>query len=239
VAFSPDSKLLAGTGPDGALAIWEIATKQERCRFPGHANGGLAVAFAPDGGKVAAGSPDTTVLMWELSHCPDAAPPSEADFQRLWEDLGSTEARTAHVAMCALQREPKLALKLMQNRLRPLSAMDANRMAKALEDLDHERFQVREKATLDLAKLGEMAEPFLRKTLAQPPSLESKRRVEFLLSRLDTGSLSPDQLRILRGFELLERLGGAQARDLLEAHLRQMPGGRLGEEAQGCLRRLR
>jgi WD40 repeat protein len=239
VAFSPDSKLLAGTGPDGALVIWEIATKQERCRFPGHANGGLAVAFAPDGRKIAAGSPDTTVLMWELSHCPEAARPAEADLQRLWDDLGSTEARTAHVAMCALQREPNLALKLLQKRLQPLSALDADRMARALEDLDHERFQVREKATLDLAKLGEMAEPFLRKTLAQSTSLEAKRRVEFLLSRLDTGTLSPGQLRVVRGFELLERLGGPQARELLEAHLRQMPGGRLGEEAQGCLRRLR
>jgi WD40 repeat protein len=238
IAFSPDSKLLAGTGGDNALVVWEVATRQERCRFPGHSSGGLALAFAPDGRKIASGSQDTTVMLWELGYLADTDRPTSKDFDSLWADLGSDDAKVAHRAMCLLQRSPEMALQLLQTRLRPISALDAERLAKALNDLDHERFPVRDKATNDLAKLGEMAEPFLRRTLAGQPSLEVRRRVEILLSRLETSTLAPDQLRVLRGFEILERLGGAEAQSLFEAHVRQGPSGRLGQEAQACLRRL-
>jgi WD40 repeat protein len=238
IAFSPDSKLLAGTGGDNALVVWEVATRQERCRFPGHSSGGLALAFAPDGRKIASGSQDTTVMMWELGYLADAARPTAQDLDSLWTDLGSDDAKVAHRAMCLLERSPDIAFKLLQTRLRPISAMDADRLAKVLNDLDHARFPVREKATCELARLGEMAEPFLRQTLDGRPSLEVRRRVEILLSKLETSTLAPDQLRVLRGFEILERLGGADAQGLFEAHARQGPAGRLGQEAQACLRRL-
>jgi WD40 repeat protein len=238
IAFSPDSKLLAGTGGDNALVVWEVATRQERCRFPGHSSGSLALAFAPDGRKIASGSQDTTVVLWELGYLADAARPTAKDLDSLWADLGSDDGKVAHRAMCLLERNPEVAFQLLQARLRPISAMDADRLAKVLCDLDHERFPVREKATTELAKLGEMAEPFLRQTLDARPSLEVKRRVEILLSKLETSTLAPDQLRVLRGFEILERLGGAEAQGLFEAHARQGSAGRLGQEAQACLRRL-
>src|SRR5205823_1884580 len=43
IAFSPDGRLLAGTGADNTLSLWEVATRQQRCHFPGHPAGGLAV----------------------------------------------------------------------------------------------------------------------------------------------------------------------------------------------------
>jgi WD40 repeat protein len=239
VAFSPDGKLLAGTGPDNALCVWEVATRQERCRFPGHPNGGLAVAFAPDGKHVASGSADTTVVLWNVSYCAEVERPRGTDdLERLWTELGSDDARAAHRAMCALLSDPAKALPLLQKRLRPISAMDADRLARVLNDLDSQRYPVRDKANNELAKLGELAEPFLRQTLQAPPSLEVKRRVQILLTKLETSTLAPEQLRALRGFEILERLGGTEAREVFEAHARLGGEARLGREAQACLRRL-
>jgi hypothetical protein len=97
---------------------------------------------------------------------------------------------------------------------------------------------VREKATSELARLGEMAEPFLRKTLQGPASLEVQRRVGLLLSKLEKAKLSPEQLRTLRAFEVLEAIGNSDARQMFEAHLEQGAAGRLGIEAQACLQRL-
>jgi WD40 repeat protein len=58
VAFSPDGRLLAAVSGEpkdqGALAVWEIATKQQRL-FHQEAVGVPSVAFAPDGKSVAIG----------------------------------------------------------------------------------------------------------------------------------------------------------------------------------------
>ena len=64
-----------------------------------------------------------------------------------------------------------------------------------------------------------------------------QRRVQMLLTKLEKSQLAPDQLRALRGFEILERIGGNDATGLFEAHARQ-PIGRMGREAQACLERL-
>jgi WD40 repeat protein len=239
IAFSPDGKLLAGTGADNSLVLWEVATRRERCRFPGHPNGGLVISFSPDGRTIASGSQDTTVLLWDAGHTPGLLRPrTEQDLDMLWTDLGSEDAKLANRAICALLAEPDQAVKLFNQRLRPFGAMDADRLAKALVDLDNDRFQVREKATNELARLGELAEPFLRQTLDRQPSLEVRRRVQLLLTKLETATLAPDQLRTLRAFEVLERIGGGDARAVFQAHARQQPAGPLGREAQACLDRL-
>ena len=238
-AFSPDGKLLAGTGPDNSLCLWEIATRGERCRFSGHPAGNLAIAFAPDGRSVASGSQDTTALVWNAAHCLDLArPQTTQDFDQLWADLGTDDVNLAHRTICTLLAEPAKAVEMLEQHLRRFTSADADQMAKALADLNHDRFQVREKASNDLARLGELAEPFLRKTLQRPPSLEVRHRVELLLDRLETSRLAPDQLRALRAYEVLERIGGSQARQLFETHASQLSAGRLGREAQASLDRL-
>jgi hypothetical protein len=45
-------------------------------------------------------------------------------------------------------------------------------------------------------------------------------------------------LRTLRAFEVLERIGDAEARAVFEAHTREAPAARLGQEAQASLERL-
>jgi hypothetical protein len=117
--------------------------------------------------------------------------------------------------------------------------MDAEMVAKTVSDLDHDRFQVREKASHELARLGEAAEPALRQALERQPSLEVRQRIQILLNKLETSTLAQDQLRALRAFEVLERIGGSVAVELLDTHARQLPAGSLSREAQACLERMR
>ena len=68
VACSPDGKLLASGGMDGALRLWDAATGQELgvldSKFPQPVT---AVAFAEGGGKLAAAWLDGTVRLWDVA----------------------------------------------------------------------------------------------------------------------------------------------------------------------------
>jgi RNA polymerase sigma factor (sigma-70 family) len=63
-AFSGDGRMLATTGPEGVIHLWEVATWKERAAFKGHRDRPTALAFAP-GGQLLSGSLDTTVLVWD------------------------------------------------------------------------------------------------------------------------------------------------------------------------------
>src|SRR5207253_3138441 len=94
-----------------------------------------------------------------------------------------------------------------------------------------------EKAFERLSNLGEMAEPVLRHALEKDPSLETRRRIQLLLTRLSQRPLSGEALRTLRALEVLEHAGA-------EGHrlLRELAGGgdeaRLTREARASLKRL-
>jgi HEAT repeat protein len=108
-----------------------------------------------------------------------------------------------------------------------------------MKDLQHEKFLMREKAQAALAKLEEIAEPYLKKALAEDPPLELRRRAEQLLKELTDQRPSANRLQTLRAIEALELIGTPAAR----AVLGRMAGGAAGAEvtlqAQAALERLR
>jgi serine/threonine protein kinase len=68
VAFSPDSRWLAGGGFAQVVHLWNTATGEEQVTFKGHREMVTAVAFAADGQTLASASSDerTTLKMWDL-----------------------------------------------------------------------------------------------------------------------------------------------------------------------------
>src|SRR5262249_20640275 len=68
VAISPDGKLVASAGAEGAVVVREAATGQQRHRFAAFGGGGAfaPLAFAPDGKTRAAGGRDDRVRLWDV-----------------------------------------------------------------------------------------------------------------------------------------------------------------------------
>ena len=73
VAFSPDDKLIASAGTDGAVVVYEAATGQEKASMAASQGDdrSWAVAFHPrDGGRLAAGYSKNRVMIWDFGDIP-------------------------------------------------------------------------------------------------------------------------------------------------------------------------
>lgn len=76
VAFSPDGATLASGGSEGAIKLWDVASRQLIANFPGHIRMVHSVSFSPDGNILASGSADNTIRLWDVSEYTSAVPPS-------------------------------------------------------------------------------------------------------------------------------------------------------------------
>jgi hypothetical protein len=132
---------------------------------------------------------------------------------------------------------PELALPHLRKHLHPVTEQQGVR--RLIADLDSPRFAVRSKALAKLQRLGETAEPARRKALAEGPKLEVRRRIEGLLEEIDSMPPSAESLRAFRAIEILERLGGPDARKIIETLTRGVPEARLTQDAKATLRRIR
>ena len=96
---------------------------------------------------------------------------------------------------------------------------------------------MRDKATGELFKIGELLVPVFDKALAAKPSLETKRRLEELRSKLTGMVLQGERLSVFRAVEVLEIIGTPQARQVLQALADGVPGALLTLSAQAALKR--
>jgi hypothetical protein len=103
-----------------------------------------------------------------------------------------------------------------------------------LSDL-HAR-QPADAATKRLKELGLKADPALRAALRGKLTLEPKRRLEGLLAELAPAPqpLAAEELRLLRGLIVQERIGTAEARRVLEAVARGPESARLTRQARAA-----
>jgi hypothetical protein len=65
VAFSPDGKVLASGGAEGAVKLWDVEQARLLATLEWHLGPARGVAFSPDGGQLASASADGAVRLWD------------------------------------------------------------------------------------------------------------------------------------------------------------------------------
>jgi RNA polymerase sigma factor (sigma-70 family) len=241
LAFSPDGRLIAA-GNWEAVQVWEATTGRERVRFVGHRGEVNALAFCPDGRTLVTGGFDGAALFWDVTGRRRngrlvkeelSAPELETE----WAALRGEDAIKAHRAVGRLAGDPKQALPLLKGQLKPVPAADEKQVARLIAQLDDDSFEVRERATEELARLPG-AEPALNKALEGMPSAEVRERARHALEAREKAESSAEWVVSLRALEVLEQLGTSEARDWLRELARGEPRARLTQEARAALRRL-
>ncbi|HEY7314949.1 MAG TPA: WD40 repeat domain-containing protein, partial [Gemmataceae bacterium] len=199
------------------------------------------LSFAPDGRTLASGGEDNVVFLWDVTGARTPAAvkkASESDLTAWWNDLASEDAKRAGAAIASLLRKSETSVAFLRQRLRLAETPDEKRLMRLLADLNSDDFETREAASRELARLGQRAEAALQQALTSQPPLEVKRRIENLLDKLEPGPLPPETLRTLRGIEVLEHLGTAEARQCLDVLAKGAPQARPTGEAKRALDRL-
>jgi WD domain, G-beta repeat len=243
VAFSPDGRCLASADfnnlldPDELMGkrvtfrYWEVATLKERHRFKGHLGGVHSLAFSPSGSLLTTASPDAPIYVWDVygRQSQPAKPWTAAEGEQVWQALGNNDASVGFDTLRRLIRSPGPAVALIRGRLKRAEPIDARRVKQWLADLDADDFTKRQAAFTALEQLGDRIETPLRQALAEELNLETKRRVESLLAKLD--ATTPDRLANGRALEALEQTATPEALRLLDDLAHGDAAARLTREA--------
>jgi hypothetical protein len=242
VTFSPDNRYLISTEREGTARLWEVATRQEVRRFSGPNGPVMAVASSPDGKTIATAACDTTILLWptlaqdrQTGGKPRVL--SAEELRDAWADLAADDAAKSFQAIEIMVAAPQQSVPFIKEQLSPL-LVKFTRIAKLITDLDDDSFEIREKATAQLEKLGATAEPSLRAKLADQPSAEVRRRAERILAEVPRSSKASAILGATRAITTLEYVGTPEARQLLQSIAQMKPKDWLPEEANASLTRL-
>jgi WD40 repeat protein len=245
LAFSSDGRVLAGAGKDGAIEVWEIAGGKQRCSFHGSDQTPLsALAFTPDSTTLISASHDGLTFIWDLVKGSKeeqqlAGTLNEKQLNELWGDLANDDGAKAYRAMRILRAAPKVSLPFLKEHLKPAVEVEQKAIEKLIADLDSAEFETRTRATEQLEKLGEIAEPHLRKTLKADPSQEMVKRLEELIEKLELATASGDKLCGLRAVEILEHTATSDAVRLLETLAAGAEADSVTREAKAAVERRR
>ena len=214
VAVSADGKEVATGAADG-VRLWEAATGALRHTFPAGSFLHGSLAYGPDGRWLAAAGGGQAVLVWDLHQHRTAGPPAagSAAVARAWDALASPDGAAAYRAARALAAAPELAVPFLAGMVPPAAPPDPARLAKLVADLDAPAFADREAAQKELIRLGELAEPVVRRAARESASDEVRTRAAAVLQAL----AKPDQgrLRVGRAVEAVGWMGTPEARALL------------------------
>jgi WD domain, G-beta repeat len=241
LVFPPHGNSLITAGNDKNIRVWDLCSGKELPPLEGHKGTVNGLALSRDGQTLVSVSNDNTVRTWNLSSHAAARKPVSWPARQLeagWSALARVDAKSAFDAVTALAASPEQTLAFLRDRLRPSASPNVQKISALIADTNHGQYAVRQAASFELQRLGEEAESHLLRAVREPVSLESKRRAERVLKSLESRGLSAETLRAMRAVELLERIGGPDARHMLEALAAGAPDTRLTLEAQASLRRM-
>jgi WD40 repeat protein len=242
--FSPDGAFLA-LDEGNHIGLWEVATGEQVTTFEDRAAYARAfgpLAFSPHGRRLASASGNADMLLWDVFDVrenPECL--TDDNLRCCWQNLASSSGAAGYQAMRTLLGRPAQAADFLSRRL-PVPPIEAAILRRWLTDLGSDSFRVREEATKRLTEAADIVEPELRKALAAGPDLETARRIRAVLATIGTNGLvhaSGERLRLLRGIQVLERLGTPAAKDGLQKLASGAPAAWRTRAAAAALARLR
>jgi len=138
----------------------------------------------------------------------------------------------------ALVRDPKGAVKLFAEKVKPAElAVPRADFDKWVANLDSPQFRAREAAERELTKAGaRVPVGWLRKALADAKSDEPRARLGRVLAARD--KRQPDEWRLGRAVQVLERAGTDEAKALLKTWAAAPDGTQVAVEAKAALERV-
>jgi RNA polymerase sigma factor (sigma-70 family) len=185
LAFSPDGKILALGGSDGAIELWDTAAAREPRRLEPSPNQGWteALAFAPDGKTLTAGYEDGTLRFWETAtgklrrqwatHIGDILALAFSPDGRLLASAGSDT--TVLIWTADAESEPRvLSVKELEMLWTELASDDAAKAYRAISVL---------------RAAAQQSVPFLKSRLRPIPAIDAKHLAQ-RITDLDDGQFA-------------------------------------------------
>jgi WD40 repeat protein len=245
LAIARDNRTLF-TATAKFIRAWDLATGKEMAKRTIPETWMDRVAHAPvtqivpiAGRRVFTPLTDGTGLVWDFAPAPTTGgKPDEKQLDAWWADLRDEPAKAYAAVWRMAEASPEALVPFLGRHLRPEAPPDPARLRQLIADLNSNTFRVREKAAKELEDLGHAAAPALRKALAERPPAEAVQQIERLLVRKPDIANRPDQLRRLRAMQVLERLGTADARQILSDLAAGLPLAAETKEAQAALARI-
>jgi WD40 repeat protein len=244
LTFSPDGRKLAWAYQRG-VRITDVLTLETT----GIELEGLRIscmAFSPDGRRLLTAEENGTALIWDTERFkavdvkPREVDPFERFYPRELDPLASTDVEQARRGIDDMVAMQDLLVIFLRDRSRPVPSVDSATIRRLIHDLDSDDFETRDRASVELARVVEAAEPELRTAAKESPSAEVRRQAALLLRSLEEWQypMSGGALRTVRTIEVLERIGTPEARKLLRDLAKGAPGARQTREAAAALKRL-
>ena len=198
------------------------------------------MVFSADGKRFATGCNDTSILIWDTDYFLGlrraVGKLTSDELAETWITLKEDDAEKAYRAMERLIAVPVQATHMLRDRMRPTPALDESRTLRLIALLSSSDYTVRHRATAELEQIGEPAWTILEAKMKYGPTVETRRRIEWLLKESPTAAA--DYLRELRAIEVLERIASEEALQVLQSVAKGCPTMRRTREAKASLARL-